>query len=283
MPMKRISSLFAIAIAFAFAVPAGADHHSAMQRAPRHKTAVESNRAVPERCCFSDADTDGDGVSDRLDLCPDTPHGCKVDDYGCPWDSDHDGVCDGLDQCANTPAGSKVDSRGCDAAQTAGRHAPQAALPESKPTMPAPVPAPKPTAPQSEVEKKLLANGEIRLENVYFETNKAALLPESEASLNEAGQALEKFMGIGIEVQGHTDTRGTAKYNMRLSQARAETVRNYLTEHFHLDAGNYIARGYGESRPEVKEKNDEDRQRNRRVVLKVLNPQALPHGVEVKK
>jgi outer membrane protein OmpA-like peptidoglycan-associated protein len=43
-----------------------------------------------------------------------------------------------------------------------------------------------------------------------------------------------------------------------------------------------VAKGYGESRPEVKEKNDEDRQRNRRVVLKVLNPEALPKGVEVK-
>ena len=280
--MKRITSILAIALTCALAATAHASHHK-MQRAPRHRSDVESSsRAVPERCCITDADTDGDGIADRLDLCPNTPSGCKVDDYGCPYDSDQDGVCDGMDRCPDTPAGSKVDANGCDAAQLAARGAAPAREPESKATPPATAPAPKPSAPQSEVEKKLLATGEIRLENVYFDTDKATLLPESEASLNEAGQALEKFSGLRIEVQGHTDTRGTAKHNMRLSQARAETVRAYLLDHFHLEASNYIAKGYGESQPEVKEKNDEDRQRNRRVVLKVLNPDALPHGVEVK-
>ena len=280
--MKRIQPLIAIVMVFAFAGTAAAKP-SALQRAPRHKTLVESDRAVPKACCIADADADGDGVTDRLDRCPNTPHDCRVDDYGCPWDSDQDGVCDGLDQCPDTPAGSPVDARGCDAAQLAARDAPRPAPPASKPTPPAPAPAPRPTATESEIEKKLIATGQIRLENVYFETNKAMLLPESESSLNEAGEALEKFPGLGIEVQGHTDTRGTANYNLRLSQARAETVRSYLIDHFRLDRGNLIAKGYGESQPEVKEKNDEDRQRNRRVVLKVLNPDALPRGVELKK
>ena len=281
--MKRIQPLIAIALTLWLAGPAAANH-STLQRAPRHKTLVESDRAVRKSCCVADADADadGDGVADRYDRCPNTPHGCRVDDYGCPWDSDQDGVCDGLDQCPDTPVGSRVDERGCDAAQLAARGAPRPAPPASKPTPPAPAPAPRPTATESEIEKKLIATGQIRLENVYFETNKATLLPESETSLNEAGEALEKFPGLGIEVQGHTDTRGTASYNLRLSQARAETVRGYLADHFRLDRGNLIAKGYGESQPEVKEKNDEDRQRNRRVVLKVLNPDALPRGVEVK-
>jgi OOP family OmpA-OmpF porin len=58
-------------------------------------------------------DSDGDGVCDGLDQCPNTPHGCQVDAKGCPIDSDRDGVCDGLDQCPNTPSGCKVDARGC--------------------------------------------------------------------------------------------------------------------------------------------------------------------------
>ena len=58
-------------------------------------------------------DTDGDGVYDGLDKCPDTPRGCKVDATGCSIDSDGDGVCDGLDQCPNTPKGAKVDAKGC--------------------------------------------------------------------------------------------------------------------------------------------------------------------------
>ena len=280
--MKGIvpSAVLALAVLLVGAVEA--KPHSPMQRSARHKSAFEGTREVPSQCCIADADADGDGVADRLDRCPNTPDGCRVDDYGCPWDSDQDGVCDGLDQCPDTPLGSRVDRRGCDAAQLAARGLPRAEAPESKSTPHATAPPPKPSAPQSEVERKLIATGQIRLENVYFDTDKATLLPESESSLDEAGQALEKFSGLMVEVQGHTDTRGTAKHNQRLSQARAETVRDYLAGHFHLDRSNLIARGYGESMPEVKEKNDEDRHRNRRVVLKVLNPEALPRGVEVK-
>ena len=58
-------------------------------------------------------DTDGDGVPDRKDQCPDTPKGATVDEKGCPKDSDGDKVWDGLDQCANTPAGAVVDEKGC--------------------------------------------------------------------------------------------------------------------------------------------------------------------------
>jgi len=58
-------------------------------------------------------DTDGDGVTDRNDRCPDTPHGATVDATGCPKDSDGDGILDGLDQCPNTPKGAKIDAKGC--------------------------------------------------------------------------------------------------------------------------------------------------------------------------
>jgi OmpA-OmpF porin, OOP family len=58
-------------------------------------------------------DSDGDGVPDRDDKCPNTPPGVQVDARGCPLDSDGDGVPDHLDQCPNTPAGVQVDARGC--------------------------------------------------------------------------------------------------------------------------------------------------------------------------
>src|SRR5439155_24148 len=58
-------------------------------------------------------DSDGDGVPDGLDKCPNTPKGATVDSNGCPLDSDLDGVPDGIDQCPNTPAGTKVDATGC--------------------------------------------------------------------------------------------------------------------------------------------------------------------------
>lgn len=58
-------------------------------------------------------DSDGDGVPDKLDKCPDTPAGVKVDANGCPLDSDKDGIPDYLDKCPDTPAGVKVDANGC--------------------------------------------------------------------------------------------------------------------------------------------------------------------------
>lgn len=58
-------------------------------------------------------DEDGDGVADKLDKCPSTPAGVRVDANGCPLDSDRDGVADYQDKCANTPAGVTVDSTGC--------------------------------------------------------------------------------------------------------------------------------------------------------------------------
>jgi OOP family OmpA-OmpF porin len=66
---------------------------------------------VDDNGCTSDAD--GDGVVDGVDRCPDTPKGAKVDAEGCPLDTDQDGVYDGLDQCPDTPKGERVNSKGC--------------------------------------------------------------------------------------------------------------------------------------------------------------------------
>ena len=60
-----------------------------------------------------DRDTDGDGVLDKLDQCPNTPAGDRVDQSGCTLDSDGDGVKDNLDRCPSSPAGDKVDANGC--------------------------------------------------------------------------------------------------------------------------------------------------------------------------
>jgi OOP family OmpA-OmpF porin len=58
-------------------------------------------------------DSDGDGVADHLDKCPNTPKGCKVDAVGCPIDTDGDGVADCFDKCPDTPKGLVVDETGC--------------------------------------------------------------------------------------------------------------------------------------------------------------------------
>lgn len=62
---------------------------------------------------LTDYDTDGDGVIDSEDRCPNTPAGIKVDEFGCPKDGDNDGVADYIDECPETPKGAKVDLKGC--------------------------------------------------------------------------------------------------------------------------------------------------------------------------
>jgi len=68
---------------------------------------------APEPAPVVEPDTDGDGVIDKLDQCPDTPAGVKVDEVGCPLDTDKDGVYDYLDKCPDTPIELKVDRDGC--------------------------------------------------------------------------------------------------------------------------------------------------------------------------
>jgi len=279
--MRPRVEILALAGVLAAAILAPLRVHAAAPEADR--AAMVAQHRDPEAPCFRwpAVDMDEDGVYDRVDNCVNTPHGCAVDAWGCQTDADEDGVCDGIDRCPNTPAGMKVDANGCN--EGAQAMSQPAATPEPK-SIERPAPA-KPSAgqPVSEMERQLVEGGRIRLENVYFETNSANLLPESEATLDEAGRTLEKFPDLELEIQGHTDTRGAAAYNMRLSQGRSETVRKYLLDHFQLRAQNLRAHGFGETEPETRERNDEELLRNRRVVIRVLNPDALPRGVKIEK
>ena len=242
---------------------------------------AQQSNVDPQAPCFRwpAVDMDGDGVFDRVDHCVNTPKGCTVDQWGCESDADEDGVCDGLDRCPGTPPGMKVDRDGCAESQKAGGASTITPKEQERAT---PLP-PKPTGATSEVERQLIETGRIRLENVYFETASSRLLPESEEILREVGRTLEKFPDLRVEIEGHTDTRGAAQYNLRLSQARSEAVKAFLVAYFKLTDSHYQAKGYGEMLPETEERNDEELLRNRRVVLRVLNPDALPKGVKVEK
>ncbi|MFI5370504.1 MAG: OmpA family protein [Candidatus Eisenbacteria bacterium] len=238
----------------------------------------------PQAPCYRwpAVDMDGDGVFDRVDHCVNTPPGCTVDEWGCEHDADGDGVCDGVDICPNTPEGVKVDKRGCPLGMVeAYRSAPPPSPPKPEPKET--TPAPPATPPPSGAEAGLLT-GVIRLDNVYFETGKATLLPDSRTQLDELGLALKKHPELRCEVDGHTDSRGSAKLNRRLSQERADAVRQYLIDNDGIDPNGLVAVGYGESKLLVNpERNDEDRARNRRVEIRVLNPEVLPKGVKIEK
>jgi OOP family OmpA-OmpF porin len=184
--------------------------------------------------------------------------------------------------CAVGLAGDVCSNLEPTAAPPPPRHEP-APAPTPPPPPPPPAPVPPPPPQKSESERQLLEKGSLRLENVFFDTGKATLRPESEASLREAGEALEKYPDLRIRVEGHTDKRGSAAMNNRLSQARAKAVRGWLLAHYKLRPENYTAKGYGFSRPENTGNSANDLQRNRRVVLTVTNPEALPHNVELEK
>ena len=176
-------------------------------------------------------DSDGDGVTDNLDLCPNTPKGVKVDRVGCPIDLDGDGVLDTLDKCPNTPKGIKVDSVGC-----------PIAIPEK-------------------VSITLL---------VEFDFDKANVKPMYDSDIEKVANFLNAYPNTTAELEGHTDSKGTDEYNMKLSQRRAESVKKYLVEKFNIDASRLTAIGHGESQPVATNDTDEGRQRNRRVVASIV-------------
>ncbi len=267
MSKPRWIALFGFVAGVLPLIVAGAAHASLP------KSLAHRDPAAP---CFRwpAVDMDQDGVFDRVDRCPSTETGCIVDAYGCSLDGDADGVCDGRDRCPGTPPGTRVNAEGCPEAQAL--HVP--------PKPPSSPPLPRPAAPPpSKAERQLMEKALIRIEDVHFETGSAKLLAESQESLKDAGAALEKYPELRVEVEGHTDTRGGAHYNLSLSQMRAEAVRAYLLEHFRLRPENVTAQGYGESRPETEERSPEELLMNRRVVLRVLNPQVLPKGVEMER
>lgn len=220
----------------------------------------------------SDGDSDHDGVSDRLDRCPNTPRGAKVDTHGCPSDSDGDGVYDGIDECPRTPEGARVDARGCPLDSDGdGVYDGLDRCPDT----PRGTPVDRNGCPLSSKEKELIETGMIRLEKVYFDTAKSSIKRESHEVLDEVAGILNKYDDLKIEVGGHTDARGAASYNQTLSEARATAVLDYLVAKHNLSRARFSAKGYGESKPVAGNDTAAGMSRNRRVEFKVLNPEAL--------
>jgi OOP family OmpA-OmpF porin len=187
-------------------------------------------------------DSDGDGVADSADKCPNTPRGTKVGSDGCPADSDGDGVTDDKDRCPDTPRGASVDAQGCP------EKAPAAAL--------------APLIPES---KKSLV-----LEGVNFDTNSAHLQSSSTAVLDRVADGLKSHPEARVEVGGHTDSQGNDAYNMKLSRDRANAVKDYLIGKG-VPAKQLEAKGYGETKPISDNKTAGGRAVNRRVELKRLD------------
>ena len=107
------------------------------------------------------------------------------------------------------------------------------------------------------------------LDNVHFDFGKATLRPESFGELEELITFLKNKDNIKIEIGGHTDNVGKEEDNLRLSQQRADAIRNYVVKKG-IVTTRIIAKGYGATQPIADNDTDEGRQLNRRTEVRIL-------------
>ncbi len=204
-------------------------------------------------------DRDKDGVPDKTDACPDTAGLSKFN--GCP-DTDKDGIPDNTDACP-TEAG-PARAKGCPDQDGDGILDKDDKCPDvygKKEFQGCPPPTPKTVR----VTKEKI---EI-LQQVFFETNKAIIRPESFQILNDVAQVLKDNPNLRVRVEGHTDNVGNDRKNLVLSQKRAEAVRDYLVKQG-VAPDRLVPQGYGETRPIADNKTKGGRAKNRRVEFVII-------------
>lgn len=118
--------------------------------------------------------------------------------------------------------------------------------------------------------KNIAVGSKIVLRNIFFDFDKATLRPESTAELERLIKLLTDVPSMKIEIGGHTDSKGSDEYNMKLSAARAESVVNYLATHG-VDKGRLSSKGYGETKPMADNNTEEGRQLNRRTEFEIIS------------
>jgi OOP family OmpA-OmpF porin len=197
-------------------------------------------------------DSDGDGVPDYLDKCPDTPKGVKVDKDGCPLDSDGDGVPDYLDKCPDTPQRVKVDKDGCPLDSDGD------GVPDYLDKCP--------DTPQgAKVDKDgCLVKVSISLA-IQFDTGKAVIKPQYEEQIKKVADFMTAHPETTAVIEGFTDNVGKEATNKRLSQKRAESVKTDLVKKYGIAAGRLHVKGFGSAQPVADNATAEGREKNRRI------------------
>jgi OOP family OmpA-OmpF porin len=141
--------------------------------------------------------------------------------------------------------------------------------PPAKPPAPPPPPPPPPAKPPAPptVEKVTFAA------DALFDFDKSVIRPDARAKLDDL---VSKLAGVNLEVivaVGHTDSIGTAEYNMALSQRRANAVKQYLVSKG-IEANRIYTEGKGKTQPVADNRTAEGRQKNRRVEIEVIGTRA---------
>jgi OOP family OmpA-OmpF porin len=222
----------------------------------------------------ANADRDGDGVPDDLDVCPDTPRMAKVDDLGCPLDTDGDGVDDYLDQCPDTPKLTKVDGKGCPVEAEKGSETHwvccHEVLSDGTPVefdtdrdgvldfMDQCLGTPKGVRVD---ENGCWTSGEI-----YFAEDQWDIEEAYWPLLDDIAAVLEKDPNLRLEIHGHSDNRGSEAYQRTLSEKRADATVRYLLAHG-IAPDRLKAKGLGATEPVESNATPESQARNRRASL----------------
>lgn len=107
------------------------------------------------------------------------------------------------------------------------------------------------------------------LKKIFFEFDKAELLPESTAELNRLLDFLNRHPEISIQIEGHADNVGSFEYNIGLSEKRAKAVVNYLVEQG-INRSRLKSVGYGYTQPARSNETDQARAENRRVAFRII-------------
>ncbi len=194
-------------------------------------------------------DSDGDGVADHADLCPDSLG--VADNRGCPADTDSDGLPDAQDQCPDQAG--NLNLGGCPLDSDAD------GLPDDSDQCPD-------TAGDAAVEGCPAEFSTLKTiaGQISFDSASSRLTDESKQLLTQAARILGRYPQINITVAGHTDDQGDQSINLKLSEQRARACLNYLVKQG-IDAERMTAIGYGESRPLIPNSTAAARDKNRRV------------------
>ncbi|MBL7736157.1 MAG: OmpA family protein [Chitinophagaceae bacterium] len=206
-------------------------------------------------------DGDGDGIADKDDKCPDVAGVAKYN--GCPVpDTDGDGVNDEEDKCPSVPGLARYN--GCPIPDTDGD-----GVNDEEDKCPS-VPGIAANNGCPEIKKEVVAKVQKAAGQIFFATGKDVLLKKSHIQLNEVVKLLEEDPTLKLDIAGHTDDVGAEDFNQVLSEKRANAVRNYIVGKG-ISEDRITASGYGEAQPIADNKTAAGRAKNRRVELELRN------------
>ena len=217
-----------------------------------------------------DNDKDKDGILDKVDQCPEDPEDKDdfEDENGCPDpDNDGDGILDGDDGCPNEAEDKDgfEDENGCPDPDNDGDNIPD--VKDNCPNEKENVNGIEDEDGCPDEAKPLVFVKEdqiVILEQIFFETAKAKIKPVSFPICDAVVAVLEKNPTIKIRIEGHTDSRGKAGYNRKLSDKRAKAVLKYLVDKG-IDTSRLTSEGFGPDKPIAPNETEDGRAKNRRV------------------